>query len=276
MTDANEEPAKKSPHESTRHERPDRWIELEGVVNMRDSGGLPTRDGGMVQHHRLLRSDNLQDLSETDVRTVVDVLGVSDIVDLRSDTEVSTEGPGPLWRVDSLTHHHHSLFRDGRGVTAEKALAMPEHSTRPVHDAAFWSEHYLGYLATRPDSVAAALDVVARSTGATVIHCAAGKDRTGTVVALALDVAGVPHEVIVEDYALSAQRIELIMARLMPRSLYGDALRNRSLADEAPRPETMRTILSTVQDEFGGAQGWLREQGWAEADITRLRQRLTT
>ena len=254
----------------------ERWIELEGVVNMRDSGGLPTRDGGTVQPLRLLRSDNLQDLSEADVRHVVDVLGVSDIVDLRSDTEVSTEGPGPLWHVESLTHHHHSLFADGRKVTAEQALAVPEHSTRPVRDATFWSEHYLGYLASRPDSVSAALDVVSRSTGATVVHCAAGKDRTGTVVALALSVAGVPHEVIVEDYALTGERIEQIIARLMPRDLYGTALRQQSVDDQRPRPETMQTILDTLEEEFGGAAGWLREQGWAGGDIERLRRRLTT
>ncbi|GGB69470.1 protein tyrosine phosphatase [Knoellia flava TL1] len=254
----------------------ERWIELEGVVNMRDSGGLPTRDGGTVQPLRLLRSDNLQDLSEDDVRHVVEVLGVSDIVDLRSDTEVSTEGPGPLWHVESLTHHHHSLFADGRAVTAEQALAVPEHSTRPVRDATFWSEHYLGYLASRPDSVSAALDVVSRSSGATVVHCAAGKDRTGTVVALALAVAGVPHEVIVEDYALTGERIEKIIARLMPRDLYGTALRQQSVDDQRPRPETMQTILDTLQEEFGGATGWLSQQGWADGDIERLRTRLTT
>ena len=254
---------------------PDRWVEREGVVNMRAAGGLPTRDGGTIQPRRLLRSDNLQDLSPDDVRHLVDVLGVSDIVDLRSDTEVSTEGPGPLWHVESLTHHHHSLFGDGRSVTAEQALAMPEHSTRPVRDAQFWSDHYLGYLSTRPDSISAALDVVSRSRGATVVHCAAGKDRTGTVTALALDVAGVPHEAIVEDYAMTAERIEQIIARLMPRSLYGNALRHQSVTDQSPRPETMRTILDTVQSEFGGAAGWLRRQGWQDTDVDRLRARLT-
>ncbi|MEO6020197.1 MAG: tyrosine-protein phosphatase [Knoellia sp.] len=273
MTDAREHTTS---DEASAESGADRWIELDGTVNMRDSGGLPTRDGGAIQPHRLLRSDNLQDLSEADVRTVVEVLGVSDIVDLRSDTEVSTEGPGPLWRVEALTHHHHSLFLDGRGLSAEQALAMPEHSTRPERDATFWSEHYLGYLASRPDSIAAALEVVSRSTGATVIHCAAGKDRTGTVIALALDVAGVPHDLIVEDYALSGERIEQIIARLLPRDLYGPALRRQSVADQRPRPETMRTILGTVQSEFGGATGWLRQQGWSDDDLTRLRERLTT
>jgi protein tyrosine/serine phosphatase len=117
---------------------------------------------------------------------------------------------------------------------------------------------------------------VAHSSGGTVVHCAAGKDRTGTVVALALDAAGVPHEAIVEDYALSAERIDRIIARLLPRDLYGIALRRQSVDEQRPRPETMQTILATVQSEFGGAVGWLREQGWSDGDVTRLRKRLTT
>lgn len=265
-----------SKHPPTDERVPDRWIELEGVVNMRDSGGLPTRDGGVIQPHRLLRSDNLQDLSDADIRQVVDVLGVSDIVDLRSDTEVRTEGPGPLWHVESLTHHHHSLVSDDREFNAREALAIQESSDRPRRDAEFWSTHYLGYLSARPDSISAALQVVAHSSGGTVVHCAAGKDRTGTVVALALDAAGVPHDAIVQDYALSAERIDRIIARLLPRDLYGIALRQQSVDEQRPRPETMQTILATVQSEFGGAVGWLREQGWSDGDVTRLRKRLTT
>ena len=86
------------------------WIELDGVVNMRDVGGLPTTDGGVVSTGRLLRSDNLQDLTESDVEAL-EQLGVTDVVDLRSNVELTLEGPGPLTARD-LTHHHHSLFRD--------------------------------------------------------------------------------------------------------------------------------------------------------------------
>src|SRR6476646_6507546 len=49
----------------------ERWIDLDGLVNMRDLGGLPTRDGGAVVQRRLIRSDNLQDLTDADVRRVV-------------------------------------------------------------------------------------------------------------------------------------------------------------------------------------------------------------
>ncbi len=138
----------------------------------------------------------------------------------------------------------------------------------------YWAGHYLGYLSDRPDSVSAALRVVATSTGATIVHCAAGKDRTGTVVGIALDVAGVPQDEIIADYALSAQRIEAIMDRLADRPLYGPALRAQPLADQTPKPESMAAILDALAEGFGGSAGWLRDQGWADDEVETLRRAL--
>ncbi|WP_427383239.1 tyrosine-protein phosphatase [Janibacter sp. G56] len=254
------------------------WITLDGVVNMRDLGGLPTRDGGRIAPRRLIRSDNLQDLSETDVRHLVTELGISDVIDLRSHTERTLTGPGPLTETD-LTHHHHSFLRDDvREVTAQEALAMPWVNTQHGADRSeenYWAEHYLGYLAHRPDSVAGALDVISRSTGGAVVHCAAGKDRTGTVVALALAVAGVPDEVIIEDYTRTAERIEQIIERLRDVEPYRAGLVGRSIDEQTPQPETMERILGALDARHGGAAGWLVEQGWDEGDLERLRVRLT-
>jgi protein-tyrosine phosphatase len=258
----------------------ERWIDLDGLVNMRDLGGLPTRDGGRTASGRLIRSDNLQDLTDADVTRLVEELGVTDIVDLRTDHELHVEGPGPLRRVETLTHHHHSLIEErlpgetGQDV-GERALLSPAADERPARDARFWAEHYLGYLSRRPDSVAAALRVVADAEGATVVHCAAGKDRTGTVVAMALDVAGVPREEIVADYVLTAERIDAIIGRLMPREAYGAALRTQDVGDQVPRAESIEAILEAVHDGWGGAAGWLLDHGWSTADVERLRRRLT-
>lgn len=256
----------------------DRWIELDGLVNMRDLGGLPTRDGGTTTSGRLIRSDNLQDLSDADVTRLVDELGVSDVVDLRTGAELHIEGPGPLRRVEALTHHHHSLIDERRSTETVEDLgerALPWRDDDPVRDAGFWAAHYLGYLAKRPQAVAAALEVVAEAQGAVVVHCAAGKDRTGTVVAMALDVAGVPHDEIVADYVLTAERIDRIIARLAPRESYGAALAKQKPEDQLPRAESIQAILTAVQEGWGGADGWLRERGWSAADVQRLRTRLT-
>lgn len=257
-----------------------RWIELDGVVNMRDVGGLPTTDGGAVATGRLLRSDNLQDLSDSDVEAL-EQLGVTDVVDLRSNVELALEGPGPL-RARDLTHHHHSLFRDDvRAVSAQDALVLPwskqdqeKADAQPRLDDDYWASHYLGYLTHRPDSVTAALAVVARSRGATIVHCAAGKDRTGTVVGLALSVAGVSDDDVVADYVATGERIERIMDRLMARPAYSEALQDQPVDHHRPRPETMRRILDVLAERHGGAAGWLRAQGWSAGDVEALRASL--
>ncbi len=257
----------------------DRWIDLDGLANMRDVGGLPTADGGRTVGGRLIRSDNLQGLSPADVSRLVDELGVTDVVDLRSETELHLEGPGPLRRVERLVHHHHSLATEKAPRSAEEvarhALLVRESGDRTPKDHAFWARHYLGYLDKRPDSVSAALRVVAEADGAVVVHCAAGKDRTGTVVALALEVAGVPREEIVADYLLSAERIEAIMGRLLPRDAYGPVLRHEPVHDQTPQAETVTHVLDAVTEQWGGAAGWLRAQGWSDAEVARLRTRLT-
>lgn len=247
------------------------WIDLDGVANMRDLGGLPTTDGGRTASRRLIRSDNLQTLSAADVDRLVSTLGVTDIVDLRSEAEIHVEGPGPLRRVTTLTHHEHSLFVAGE-VTSDETLPWHRDDTdRSRTD--YWGDHYLGYLRGRPDSVSAALDVVSRAPGAAVVHCAAGKDRTGTVVGLALDLAGVPRELIVADYVASGERIEAIMARLLERPAYAEHLRSHPVSEQTPVPQAMETILDHVA-RVGGAAGWLREQGWGSDDVERLRTHL--
>ncbi|WP_270887687.1 tyrosine-protein phosphatase [Pedococcus sp. 5OH_020] len=257
-----------------------KWIELDGVVNMRDVGGLPTTDGSRVASGRLLRSDNLQDLSDGDVAHLVDGLGVTDIVDLRSNVEVHLEGAGPLRARDLVPHHHHSLLTDDEhDDPAAAALVLPwaKESGRPEppkRDDDHWASHYLGYLADRPDSVSAALEVVATSSGATVVHCAAGKDRTGTVVAMALSVAGVSDEDVVKDYVATGERVERIVARLMTRPAYEETLRDQPMSQHVPRPETMQRLLTVLAERHGGAAGWLREQGWSEDQVETLCRRL--
>lgn len=254
------------------------WINLTGLANMRDLGGTPVAGGGQIRPGRLLRSDNLQDLTPDDIAELVERRGVTDIVDLRSDVEQHITGPGPLRQVTSLTHHHHSLFRS-REVAVEDALVLPwrdEDVRRPTaKDSNHWTNHYLGYLADRPDSISAALRVVAEADGGAVVHCAAGKDRTGTVVALALSVAGVAEEDIVADYVATAERIERVVERLSTTPAYADNLRGRPLAEHTPDPETMPRLFAAVREEFGSVEGFLRQQGWGEADLALLRGRLT-
>jgi protein-tyrosine phosphatase len=268
-----------------------RWLPLEGAANARDLGGLPTDDGGETAPHRLLRSDNLQGLTPGDVRLLVVDVGLRTVVDLRTDVEVELEGPGPLTREPRVEIRHLTLFPESGGRTdvdadtllpwqedgedARRGSALPDPSAgEPPEPGSRAIAFYLAYLRDRPDNVVAALRAIADSAGAAVVHCAAGKDRTGVVVALALSVAGVPRERIIADYAATAERMEPLLARLKASDTYRDDLDSRPDDSHRPRAETMRQLLAHLDEHHGGPLGWLAGAGFGPEDVARLRSRL--
>jgi protein-tyrosine phosphatase len=263
-----------------------RWIELDGADNTRDLGGLPTRDGRHVQPHRLIRSDSLQDLSEQDVRHLVEDLNVRAVADLRTGVEVASEGPGPITHEPLVDVRHFSLFpeagvnTDAVAVDDEDGPVVLPWQTRERKESADERRRgaagiYLSYLDDRADSVLDTLRLIAGTNGATIVHCAAGKDRTGVVVALALAEVGVERDAIIEDYALSAERVEAILTRLAARRTYaGDIAVDTDYDRHKPRASTMQRMFDALDERYGGVPGWLRAHGWTETDAAALRSRL--
>jgi protein tyrosine/serine phosphatase len=258
----------------------ERWIVLDGAVNVRDLGGLPTVDGGTTRFGRILRGDNLQDLSGADMARLVGERKLRHVVDLRSDTEVRLEGPGPLTGVPEVTFHHHTLFAEGgrhTDVDADTKIddrALPW-AKAPKTDAELRvTGYYYGYLRDRPDAVIAALRALALDDGLALVHCAAGKDRTGVVSALALEVAGATREAIIADYAATGDRIEAVLGRLRASETYRSDLDGKPADSHLPRPEYMAQFLRTLDDRFGGPSGWLAARGWTGSDTAALRGRL--
>ncbi|WNV75405.1 tyrosine-protein phosphatase [Geodermatophilus sp. DSM 44513] len=270
--------------------RTDRWLRLDGTTNTRDLGGLPTVDGGTTVRGRVLRSDNLQTLSEADVRRLVEELPLREVVDLRTTAEVLLEGRGPLRAVPGVTHRHFSLLPE-RGQHTDVFAAeeddapelpagwaesiLPRQVAEADQDEPPAVRSYLGYLTHRPDNVVAALRALAADPdGATVVHCAAGKDRTGVVCMFALAAAGVPHEEIVADYALTAEVIDALVAKLAASPTYAEDMVTRDVASHTPRAETMTRLLALLDERHGGPLGWLTEHGFGADEQAALRTRL--
>jgi protein-tyrosine phosphatase len=245
------------------------WIELDGAVNAR-----------AVVPGVLLRSDNLQSLSPRDVRHLIDEQRLEVVLDLRTDVEVVLEGPGPLTAEPAVRIEHHSLYPSHGNTDLDAETIKP--GTRPwgrldrdgFPDEAPVVRSYLGYMQSRPDSVVAAVREIARADGAVLVHCAAGKDRTGTVVALALDACGVSRETIAEDYLATGERIVQIIDRLRSSETYRAELEGHDPQDHAPVPGTMERVLELVESHYGGAADWLLANGLDEADLERLRARV--
>jgi protein-tyrosine phosphatase len=253
------------------------WIDLEGAVNARDLGGLPTIDGGSTVHGRLLRSENLQELTPGDVSRLVEELGLTTVVDLRSTNEVTIEGPAPLDALAGVRHAHHPVLKEFLDVSdTVKAALLTESidADRERYPDDLMCGHYLGYLENRPEEVVGALRTITTAPGAAVVHCAAGKDRTGVVVALALTVADVEPQAIIDDYMATDERLEAIVERLSRSRMYAGDVTSRPVKAHAPRAETMKAFLEQLTVRYGGVDAWLTANGFGEAEIAALRAKL--
>ena len=245
---------------------PDRWLQFEGVDNVRDAGGLPLRDGGRTRFGELFRSANLRHVTDTDVAHLVDVVGLRLVIDLRTAREIDRDGPTLVAGAGVETVALSFLPDDGE--------ALPE--TGDDSDPLLRS--YLGYLVDRTENVVQAVRLLGGpDVGPTLVHCAAGKDRTGVLLALVLDAVGVEREAVIADYALSAEHVEAMFRRWTTAF-------NREMPDDLtphlPRAEVIATVLARLDDQHGsggrdGAAGWLRANGLDEASLDRLRARLT-
>ncbi|PIF04955.1 MAG: protein-tyrosine-phosphatase [Propionibacterium sp.] len=249
-----------------------RWLTFDSLVNARDLAGAPSTTGGVVGENLLYRSDNLQDLTLADLTQLTDQLRLSDVIDLRTAQERARFAPGPL-ATTTVRHHGLSLYPDVIPDGAE----LPWQGMRDGLDLDEFriaaGHHYFNYLLYRPDSVVGALRVLLEAEGATLIHCAAGKDRTGTLVAVILKLLGVSDEWIIADYAASSERIGQIMNRLRSTGVYAQDLTGQSDEWQATRPITMRVLLGDLR-AAGGPESVLAAHGWRPTDTKQLRRKL--
>lgn len=204
----------------------------------------------------LLRTAALDTLSADGAETLRS-LGITRIVDLREDSEVPAGLGGA--GIDVLRI---PLYRLPDGPPMSGTLEQ-------VYDL---------LLETRGAELSAAVAAIADAPGPVLVHCTAGKDRTGLVVALALSAAGIPREAIVEDYALSGPEVR--RHRLAPVQ----AILEDLVLDAAAQQDALRLHLDSppaaighVLDRLaagGGAAGYLVRHGLNSVQLDRLRQRV--
>jgi protein-tyrosine phosphatase len=247
-----------------------RWLPLIGAENIRDLGGLPLKTGGHTRHGVLLRGDTLQELTEQDVQLLRDY-GLRTIIDLRTPMEADHEGRGPL-ADEPITYVNLPFMPDellvpGHDQARDLIVAERRESDRV--------QHYLNYLRYAGDRVVGALKVIARADGPPALfHCAAGKDRTGVLAALILDSVGVEREAIVADFALTNERLERIGARLRRMPTYANYTSSLSTSDMGADPQTMTDVLAALDQEHGGAEGWLLTNGLTQDELDSVRAAL--
>jgi protein-tyrosine phosphatase len=222
---------------------------------------------------RLIRSANLQMLSAADVKKLVSEIGVTTVVDLRSAGEVAAEGPAPLDGVVGVRREHHQVLAELGAAAGEAPGSRHEQDNLRYPDDPVCGR-YLGYVENHPAAVVAALRAIAGSDGAAIVHCAAGKDRTGVVVALALTAVGVRPEAVIADYAATSEQVAVIVEQLRRSPTYREEIDRKTVDEHRALPSTMAAFLKQLDTRHGGALEWLAANGFADRDLERLQGKL--
>lgn len=233
-----------------------------GAFNFRDLGGLRTVDGRTVRPGLVLRSDTLQALTAADVAYLVQELGLELVVDLRVGPEAVEQGRGPL--VDTPVCYLNAPLRD---LSPVAGLAPDEQARR----------FYLDHLAAPESALATVVRVVCAQAGhPLLVHCAAGKDRTGLVVALLLRLLGVRDSDIIADYLRTAANMERIVHRFLGWPRYREHMTQVPAEVYQANRDTMVGFLAGLDTIHGGAAAWARYRGIDDAEVAGLRAALLT
>jgi protein-tyrosine phosphatase len=260
---------------------PARVLPLVGGCNFRDCGGYETADGARVRWGRLYRSGLLARLSAA-AAAQVQALGIRAVCDLRRTTERALH-PNPSFgaevhRFEWDSEQESSPIRDQAFANSTDAAAVQAAMLTMYERLPFG-------LQPRLAGVFAALDHAAP--GAAIVHCTAGKDRTGVAVALVLESLGVRRDEVVEDYTLTNTAVDL-RSQLLGRDGSGAGLAATAepilalsaMAQEAmlaARPEYILASLNAIDARHGSVRQYLLDELALEpAMLERLRERLLT
>lgn len=242
------------------YERDWQRLPLEGTANTRELGGYPAVDGGQTAWHRFLRSDALDQLTDADI-AFLRGYGVRLVLDLRGDDEVRdlpdrSLGPDVITRHVTLADFNAADMEDVRR-RMQAGVIQP-------------GEAYAAMLSNEAGFAAAMRSLLEAPAGSCVLfHCQAGKDRTGLLALLLLDLAGVDRQDCVTNYLQT--RENLMRTDWYPEQ-FANAGKFRDILDSLP--ETIAYVYDRMHERYGGAAGYLSACGLTDPEIAELRRRL--
>lgn len=237
-------------------------LEVDGTHNFRDIGGYPA-SGGTTRYGQLYRSDSLAGVTAAGAADLA-ALRIGVVIDLRSPLERSQDHsrsvlPGAMHVWLPIHGGSRSSIVGDDGVVSLEALY------RQVMNDSAWT-------------IATAVSVIADSGPLPVlVHCTAGKDRTGLVVAVALEAAGVERTAVVADYTQSALNLDgAWLNEAMSAMVSGGVPISPALFEAlgGSPDHAMTRLLAGIDEEYGSVVGYLMAHGFLEESVAMLREKL--
>lgn len=243
-----------------------RGLAWDGLLNVRDLGGFATADGGETRRGAIVRADSVRRLSDDGWAKLV-AFGIQTIVDLRFEEELEADPPQEL-----PVHVVHVPLLPG--FDAPDWVEINELVFGAADPASAQTASYLAFLDRFGEQFAAAIAAVANAQpGGVLVHCQAGKDRTGLIVALLLRLADVGVEAIGDDYALSGKNLEPVLDEWIAGAENEQERELRRRVSVTPR-STMIEVLMELEHRYGGVRPYLSRAGLDDAVLDRARSRL--
>jgi protein-tyrosine phosphatase len=240
----------------------ERVLTWDGCVNVRDLGGHPTENRRVTRFGAVVRADSVRHLTPAGWQALVGY-GIRTVVDLRRHDELERDPPLEI-PVDVVHVPLDDSYRD----ELEEVWRQEGDDVRSVYDA------YVRMLELLAPNFARAVETVADAPrGGVVVHCFAGKDRTGLTCAMLLRLAGVGIDDIAADYGLSADNLRGIIEP-WAEAAADERERALRLRIGSSPPQVMRDVLAELERRHGGVDGYLRESSLADETLERVRSRL--
>lgn len=235
----------------------------EGIHNFRSIAAYPVRGGGHFKAHAIYRSGALERMTAADAAWLRDSAGVQTVIDLRHPDEMVgvSQDHGLADRVVPI-----SIFSE----TQAQADVIAE--LNGLYGTGISGGRYLHYLQVAGERFARAFRLFAEAPSYPVlVHCTAGKDRTGVLLALVMDVAGVSEADIATEYGLSENSIDALIEYLRATGRVLEGTDAEIRARLATPPEKMAEFMRLLRAKYGTAANYLAAQGVSEAEFASVR-----
>lgn len=251
-------------------------VKLGGVPNARGIGGYPTADGHRIRNGLFFRSAGLNFLGKdglTDLRR----LGIKEVVDLRDPSEI---GLWPYRLPDDITVENIALIKqDNSGFDPSAAFNATDgtEARRSVETMSMADMYHDIVARSGREIVGIIKKPLDASERPMLIHCTAGKDRTGITSGVLMSLLGVSDDMVVSCYARSGANLGEAFRKVVVNGLAQDEdgagqVSAAQTAALASPPELMRGVLAQLREDYGGVEAYCLENGMSLEDIAGLRE----
>jgi protein-tyrosine phosphatase len=237
--------------------REERLLPIDGITNARDIGGYETQDGHYTKTKKYIRTASPDRLDEVGLSFLYDY-GVRVQIDLRSEYEI-TRAPSKVQGYKDIAYYHVNLLQ-------EAGMAVVPSSVKEYKDL---SGLYVYMIEACKEQIKAVFEIFLQYPYDTIMfNCSAGKDRTGVIAGLLLDLVGCHEYDIVKDYSESYENNLPIISQL---EQYLTTMDDSDKVDFlGSKPQYMMKFLAYIKEHYGSAKEVLYQCGLSEEQVEEI------